>query len=836
MRLEDRLEVSIRNHAKPWSVFSQFLNDLLFALRALRRSPRFTFAAVATIALGIGATTAIFSIINGVILRPLPYTNPDRIMWVWGKFSQGERAAVSPPDFLDYRTESKTFQHFAAMHIMHQWINSTVNMIGDGDPVRLNGAYVTSGFFEAFGIGTHLGRTFQVSDEKASSQTMILSFDAWMKEFGGDPEIVGKQVRLSDNTYTVIGVMKDGFHYPLETEIWFPLEFGTRVDSSTMVDSMPDMTNRRFHFLRPIGRLKKGIGIDQAQAELDTIAIQLERTYPESNKTWRTGLESLHQQLVGDIRKPLFIIFGAVCCLLLIACANVANLLLARTTTRRRELSIRVALGAQQSHIFRQLFTESLLLTIPAGIAGLILAIWSVNAFKIAAPNFVPRLNEVSVDSGTLLFTAAGSLLTALLVSLAPLLNVFSGISTELLGERTSTGTGGNSRKLRSSLAVIQFALSLILIAGAALLLKSFWHLTKVDPGFQAQNVSMVRITLDEVRYPTAESTINYIEASLEKIRNLPGVEMAAAGNGLPLIAAGGDRFFTIEGRPAPVSDANKPNAQFRAITRDYFKTLSIPILRGRSFSAQDHEKSAGVVIINDALAKQYFKGEDPIGQYLSIDGVEALRVQIIGIVRGSRQDLDQPPMPEMYLLHQQSPIGFFIIAVRTKPGLVPQIQAIRAVLREIDQNLPLRDFRSMEEIVTEAYARNRLNAILLGGAALLALLLAAIGIYGVLSFSVEQRRHEIGVRMAVGAGKNDILKMILRSGISLAFTGLILGMIGTVLLTRWMRSLLYEVSPLDPFSLIVGSIVLLVAAVMACWLPARRATQLDPLRTLRYE
>ncbi len=311
---------------------------------------------------------------------------------------------------------------------------------------------------------------------------------------------------------------------------------------------------------------------------------------------------------------------------------------------------------------------------------------------------------------------------------------------------------------------------------------------------------------------------------------------MAAAGNGLPLIAAGGDRFFTIEGRPVPSNDADKPNAQYRSITRDYFRTLSIPILRGRSFSVQDHVKSQGVVLINDALSQKYFKGEDPLGKYLRIDGVDLFRAQIIGIVKGSRQDLEMPPLPEMYLLHQQAPTGFFIIIVRSKPGLTGQTQMIRSALRELDASLPLRDFRSMGEIVTEAYARNRLNAILLGGAALLALLLAAIGIYGVVSFSVEQRRHEIGVRMAVGAGQKDILKMILRCGIRLALVGLIVGLAGTVLLTRWMQSLLFEVSPLDPFSLLIGSIVLLIAAMLACWLPARRATQLDPLRTLRYE
>jgi putative ABC transport system permease protein len=618
--------------------------------------------------------------------------------------------------------------------------------------------------------------------------------------------------------------MKDGFHYPLETDIWFPLAFGTQYT-----------TDRRFHFLRPIVRLKKGVSIYQAQAELDTIAAKLERAYPESNKTFSTKLEPLQQQMVGEMRRPLFIIFAAVCFLFLIACANVANLLLARTTARRRELSIRLALGARRSHILQQLLAESLLLSIPAGLIGLLLAIWSVNTFKIAAPNFVPRLSEVSVDGWTLLFTIAGSLLTAMLVSLAPMLNTFFGFSAEMLADRTSSGTGSNAGKLRSVLAVAEFALSLMLIAGAALLLKSFWQITKVDPGFEPKNLSMVRITLDEERYATGESVVHFIETALDKIRAIPGVEMAAAGNGLPLIAAGGDNFFTIEGRPVPSNEADKPNAQSRVITRDYFKTLSIPVLRGRNFSAEDTETSPKVVIINDALAEKFFKGEDPLGQYVTISNVELLRAQIIGIVSGSRQDLANKPMPEMYLLHQQSPIGFFILAVKSKPGLTGQMQSIRTTLRLLDPTLPLRDFRSMDEIVKEGSARNRLNAILLGGAALIALLLAGIGIYGVLSFSVEQRQQEIGIRMALGAGKNDILQMVLRYGLRLAAIGLILGLAGTAFLTRWMQSLLFEVSPLDPSSLFLGSIILLVAAILACWLPARRATQLDPLKILRH-
>jgi putative ABC transport system permease protein len=823
-RAAERLERT--TSGKCASIFTQFLKDLLFGIRSLRKSPRFTIAAILTIALGIGATTAIFSLLNGVILQPLPYPRGEQIVWVWGKFSQGEHAAISPPDFLDYRSRSRSFESLGAMDVAHQWINITVNRLGKGEPQRMNASYVTSGFFEAFGIQPVLGRTFQDREEKeGAAPSVILSFDAWKNYFGGDSHIVGKAVLFNRKSCNVIGVMARGFYYPVETDVWLPIVFAKE-----------DM-HRQYHFLRPIGRLKEGATIEQAQAELNTISRQLELAYPESNSTWKTRLESFRQHVVGDMRRPLLVIFSAVCFVLMIACANVANLLLARTTARRREIAIRLALGADRGHLFRQLLAESLLVSIPAGVIGFVAAYWSIHAFKMAAPDFVPRLNEVSVNGWTFLFMTTVSLLTAFLVSLAPLLETWSSTATESLTERTTSGTGGGRGRLRPILAVSEIALSLVLLAGAALLLKSFWQMTKIDPGFRADNVSMMRVLLDDERYKTNGAKVSFVEAVLDKVRSLPGVESATAGNGLPLIAAGGDRFFTIEGRPVPANDADKPNAQFRTITRDYFKTLSIPLLRGRDFTSQDDESSPGVVVINDALAQTFFKTEDPIGQYLQVENEpKPFRAQIIGIVRSSRQILVEPPMPEMYFPFRQLPMGFFILAVRSRAGLSGQMQAVRSSIQQLDPALPLRDFRSMGEILATGYARNRLNALLLAAAALLALLLAAIGIYGVLSFSVEQRRHEIGIRMALGAERSDIQRMILRYGAGLAAIGLCAGLFGAVLVARWLRALLFEVSPLDPISLALASAILLMVAILACWLPALRATRLDPLAILRYE
>jgi predicted permease len=824
-RLEERLQVEQFRTSGWRHVIAEFFQDLIYGARMLRKNLRFTAVAALTIALGIGATTAIFSVVNAVILQPLPYDHPERILWLWGTFSQGDHAAISPPDFLDYREHSKSFEQIAAMHIMHQFVPAPLNLTTPGGLVKLDSAKVTSGFFEVFGARAQLGRTFLRSDEQQERNIVVLSHAAWQQHFGSDTQIVGKSIVLNQSAFTVIGVMREGFRYPQDADVWTPMLFGD-----------DEMKHRQFHFLRPIGRVRKGVPLKQAQAELATIASQLEKQYPETNRTWSVRLQTLQEQMVGDLHTPMFIIFGAVLFLLLIACVNVANLQLAKTTARHKEIAIRAAMGAGRKRIVRQLLAESLLLSLPAGFLGLLLAYWSLQAFQATSPEFLPRLQEVRIDTWTLLFTLVCSIFTAVLVSIFPAFDVMPHISAERLKEGKFAGTRTAAGRMRHVLAITEIALSLILLAGAGLLLKSFWNLTRVDLGFEPSNLMTVRLMLDDKKYPDRDAVVQFVEAAMQKVNALPGVESVTAGTGLPLIPAGGDRFFTIDGRPLPSSDADKPDAQFRNVTKDYFHTLAIPVLRGRVFSNQDHEKSQEVVVVNDAFARKFFGAEDALGKYINIDDGEPFHAQIIGIVKGTRQNLVNPPDPEMYVLHTQKPMAYFLLTVRSRTGSAIQAETLRAALRELDRDLAFQKFRTMDEIRAHASIRNRLNAILLAGAAIIALLLAAVGIYGVLSFSVEQRQQEIGVRLALGAQRSDVLTMILQNGIHLAVAGLLIGITGALILTRLMRTLLFNVSPDDPLILAAVSLLLSLVAVIACLFPAYRATRTDPLRTLRYE
>jgi putative ABC transport system permease protein len=596
------------------------------------------------------------------------------------------------------------------------------------------------------------------------------------------------------------------------------------------------MQERRFHFLRALGRIRDGITPSTANAELKMIAAQLEKQYPASNKTWTVRLETLQQQMVGDLRRPLLVIFAAVSCLLLIACVNVANLLTARITARQKEIAIRVALGAGRARILRQLLAESLLLSVPAGLIGLLLAYGSIELFRTASPNFLPRLHEVTVDPMTLLFTFLCSIVTAILVSSAPAIDIMPQLTSERLKDTKYSGARTRTGRVRQVLAISEIALSLVLLTAAGLLLKSFWNLTHVDLGINPENLLTVRVTLDEKHYPDRASTIQFVEAAMQKLRNLPGVEYAAAGTGIPLVPAGGDRFFTINGRPAPPEDAGKPNAQFRAVTTDYFKVFSISLIRGRTFDNRDDENSPKVAVINEPFAKQFFPNEDPVGRHINITGENLFDAEIIGIVKGARQNLISPPGPEMYVLHKQSPMGYFLIALRSRSGRIVSAASVRAAIQELDHDQAFQKFRTMHEIKSQLAMRNRLNTTLLGGAAAIALLLAAVGIYGVLSFSVEQRQQEIGVRLALGAQREQILKLILHHGIKLAIAGLIFGVTFSLALTRLMRTLLFEVAPHDPLILALVSLVLAAVAIFACLIPALKATRIDPLRTLRYE
>lgn len=820
----DRLETAAATSAGPGFLMRELFRDFFFGIRFLLKNPRFTLLSVVTLAIGIGAATAIFTVINGVLLQPLPYDHPERIVWVWGKFSQADRAAVSPPDFVDYRAQARSFEHIAAMHIMHQFVPMPMNLATSGGPVRFNSAQVTSGFFEVFGARTSLGRSFVTDDEKGA-KVVILSHEVWKNHFGADSNIVGKSLTLSGTPYTVIGVAQGGFSYPLETDMWVPISLAD-----------PDMAHREFHFLRPIARLKSGVTFERGLAELTTIAGRLEKQYPGSNKTWTVRLQPFSQHIVGDVRKPLLVIFAAICCLLLIACVNVANLLLAKTTARQKEIAIRLALGAGKGRILMQLLAENMMIALPAAALGFLFTLWSVDSFKAASLDFLPRLQEVQVDLRTLIFTILCCFTTTLVISIAPAMAALPSSMGEHLKESRYPATRTTAGRVRHGLAIFEVAASLVLLAGAGLLLKSFWNLTHVDPGFNPRNLLIARLSLDDHHYPDAKSVRNYSENVIRKVEALPGVESVCEGTGLPLVPSSGDRFFTIVGRPRASQDADKPDAEFRSVSDSFFQTLSIPVLRGRTFSSSDNENSRNVVVINEALAQQYFPREDPVGKFVDIDDGDPFHAEVIGIVNNTRQNLAESPRPEMYVLFKQRPMAYLQLAVRFRVAAADQERMLRSALQDIDKDMTFPRFRTMDEIIETAGIRDRLNAILLSIAASVALLLAAIGIYGVLSYSVEQRRHELGVRMALGAEQRTIAWLILHHAMRLAGIGLLLGIGGALALTRMMRSLLYEVSPNDPAIFLVVSLLLFSVSLLACWLPARRATRVDPLITLRYE
>ena len=805
-------------------IAAECFRGLLSGWRFLYRNPRFSFLSVLTIALGIGATTAIFTVIHHILLKPLPYDHPERIVWVWGKFSQGDRAAVSPPDFLDFRSQSASFERIAAMHVMHQFVPLPLNLSTPTGPVRFQSSQVTAGFFEVFGARARLGRTFNSEDEKGS-RVVILSYGAWQDQFGKDPNIVGKSLTLSGTPTTVIGVAEKGFSYPPETDMWIPISFAS-----------PDMEHRQFHFLRPIARLKQGITLQKGLAELTTIASRLEKQYPETNDSWTVRLQPFTQQIVGDVEKPLLVIFAAICFLLLIACSNVANLLLAKTTTRQKEFAVRLALGAGKGGIMLQMLAENLMFALPASGLGLLLALWSLESLKKIGVDFLPRFQEVQVDFWALAFATGCCLLTTILISLAPALTALPANPGKYLKEARYPAERTAAGRLRRILAILEIAISLVLLAGAGLLLKSFWNLTQVNLGFNPRNLLTVRISLDDEHYPSSQSVIAYIKRVKDKIGSLPGVESVSMGTGLPLVPAGGDRFFTIDGRPPIGNSGDKPDAEFRCVAQDYFRTLGIPVLRGRIFSPQDNENSRKTVVINEALARKFFPDENPIGKFIVIDEGEPFHAEIIGVVNSSRQSLAEDPQPEMYVHFTQDPMAYMQLAVRFAVQPVNQVLMVQSALREVDPDMTFPKFRTMDQIVTDQGSRNRLNAIFLSSAAGIALLLAAIGIYGVLTYSVEQRRHELGVRLALGAEPRKLLHLVLGHAARIAVTGLVVGIAGALALTRILRSLLYEVSPVDPFILLAVSLLMFAVAIVACWIPARRAMKVDPLATLRYE
>lgn len=795
--------------------------DLRYSARLLLKHPGFTLIAVLTLALGIGANTAIFSIVNAVLLRPFPYQAPEQLVTL-GEFVP--RGSVSYPNFVDWRAQSTAFESVSALRA-----NESYNFTGAGEPERLQGRLVSAGFFSMLGIQPLLGRDFVAEDDHpGANPTVVLSYSFWSRRFGNDPNIVGKQINLNNRSHTVIGVAPQNFQYGLD-EISIPI--GLSAERFKARGSDPG--------IGVVARLKPNVSLQQAQTETEIVYARMEQQYPDTNTGRRGYLLSLHETLVGNVRQPLLILLGAVGLVLLIACANVASLLLVRASTRTREMSVRVALGANRSRIIRQLLTESFLLALVGTVLGTLLAHWGTSFIANQLPAGIPRLAEASVDLRVLAFTLAVSLLTGLLFGLAPALQASRLNLTEALKEGDRSSAGGRQR-LRSLLVVSEVALTLMLLVGAGLLIQSFRRVLEVDPGFDSQNLLTMQVSVNN---PDGNQVAAFFNQLQENVRKLPGVRSVAISNGLPLVTANHPTFF-IEGRPLP-EKGKEPGAIRYTVSADYFQTMGIELLKGRGFTAYDTTTTPLVVVIDEALAR-HFQNEDPIGKRISQSSSGAPAFEIVGVVRHVEQynlEAQAIQTPQFYLNINQIPVdllpGFtrrINLLTRTDVEPLSLTPAVRGQISALNKDQPVFNVRTMDEIVAQSIAPRRFSMLLLAVFAVVALALASIGIYGMMSYSVAQRTREIGLRMTLGAQRGNVLRLVIGHGMKLALAGVALGLIAALALTRTMKNLLFGVSATDPLTFVAIALLLALVALLACWVPARRATKVDPMVALRYE
>ena len=799
------------------------LSDLRFALRQLAKAPGFTAVALLTLALGIGACTAIFSVVNGVLLRPLDYPQPEQLAILREtNLPEFSEFSVSPPNFLDWEKQLKSFRHLAAA------AGAPLNLTGDGEPQRLIGVKATAHYFEVYGVQPVLGRTFlPEEDAPGKDKVVVLSHPLWQRVFGGAADVLGRSLQLNGEPYTVIGVTPPGFVSQNKTDAWVPMAFAA---DETAND------NRGAHYLNVTGRLKPGVSAGQADAELKVLSAQLAKQYPDSNKGWGAFVMPLLEYSVKDARRVIYILLGAVGCVLLIACANVANLLLARATARHREISIRAALGAGRARLIRQLLTESVLLALAGGGAGLLLARWGLDLLLALAPANLPRTADIHLYGTVLAFSLALSVATGLVFGLAPAWLAARTDVNEALKQGSRGSTEGGARgRLRSLLVVLEVAFALLLLAGAGLLGRSFERLAHVNPGFIPEDATVIRLTLPAKKYAQPASQVAFADALLARLSALPGVKAAGLTHALPLV---GDWVlgFTIDGRP-PVAPSDQPNTNYYAVTPDYFRAMGIRLVRGRLFNERDDAKAPHVALINETLARQYFPHEDPIGKRINItNGPDTWR-EIVGVVADVTQyGLDRATTNQSYEPYAQKPYTGLNIVIRTEGPTGALLAALRPAVYAVDKDQPVGSILALEDILADSIARQRFATLLLGVFSAVALVIAAVGIYGVMAYNVTQRTGEIGIRLALGAQPRDVLRLVFAQGGKLVGLGLLLGLAAALAGGRLLESMLYKTSPYDPVTL--GAITLLLGAVaaLACLLPARRATKVDPMIALRAE
>ncbi len=799
-------------------------HDLRFAGRQLWKNPGFTFVIVLTLALAVGASTSVFSVVHGILLKPLPQPEPGRLLWIEAR-RDGEGAAFSYPSFADWRAATKTVRQAAAFHPAS--LNLSGDMSGEsGEPERLIGMYVNAEFFAVLGIKPLAGRWFAPGEDKRGGPLVaVISEDLWERRYGRDPGLVGGTIRLGGKPFTVIGVVGRKEKQPDYGDIWIPLGL-----------TYEELESRDMVYLNAIGRLAPGATLKEARTEANAIAGRLARQYPGSSAGFGIGMEPLQAFLVGDVRVQLLILLGAVLFVLLIACANVANLLLVRATAREGEVAIRSALGAGQGRIIRQLLTESVALAFLGGAAGVALAIWMTKALVALAPASTPRIEEVAVDGPVLLFALGVTLVTGLLFGLAPTLQAARPNLTRALKEGSRGSRGRASTRARNTLVVAEIALAVMLLAGAGLLLRSFARLQKVDLGFQAAHVLKLHLTLPDARYDEDAKRRAFVDGLIERLQGLPGVESAGATvYGLPLTGGANVWSFTIAGRP-PVPAGQEDNIRSSMATPGFFRTLGIRMVRGRPLDARDRDGAPQVAVINEAAVHRFFPGEDPLGKRIVLDPqADPNGVEIVGILHDFKQNaLAQEIEPQMFVPYAQRPGASLAVVVRTKSDPAALTPAVAAQVRELDPDLPVYAARTMEEVLALSSAQPKFYMLLLGGFALIALVLAAVGIYGVIGYTVRQRTQEIGIRMALGATRDRVLRMVVRQGMTLALGGAAAGLVGALVATRWMQSLLYQVSAMDPAIYSTVAVVLVAVAAVASWLPARRAAGTEPLLALR--
>ncbi|CAN5347634.1 ABC transporter permease [soil metagenome] len=818
--------------------------DLRCGARTLAKNPGFSVVAVIALALGLGANTAIFSVFNAVLLRPLPYPEADRLMVVYEtNLARGQTdVGASMPDFREWRGRNQSFERMAAFS------TDSYNISSNEEPERVVGAQASIDLVPLLGVEPSQGRAFLPEEEiYGKHRVVIVSEELWRSRFGADAKLLNQTIKLNGEDFNVVGVMPRGFDFPeRRVMLWTPL-------------ALPDGSSRNTrgnYWLGVVGRLKPGVTEAQAQADLNNVHHQLAQDVKET-AGYGARVESLHEATVGNVRAALVVLLAAVACVMLIACANVANLLLARAAGRQREVAIRAALGANRRRLIRQLMTESLLLSILGGIAGLLLAVWGVDALVSLEPD-LPRLNAIRVDGRALVFMFALVLLTSLLFGIAPAWRATKINLDESLkeGGRRATG-GGREYRLLNSLVVAEIAIALVLLVGAGLMVNSLLRLQHVDPGFKTNNILTMQLALPKSRYPDErrELTVGFYRQLLERLKALPGVEAAGMTTALPLTQSGWGKVFTREDRPAPKSLKEIPSIQYRQVSAGYFNTLGIPLTKGRFLSESDTSESSPVAVINETMAKRFWPDEDPLGKRFWLGPPEEMvppgilrpnyrfiRWTIVGVVGDVKhQGLSRSANPEAYTLPEQSltndsPARTMYVAVRTAGDPTSLTAAIRRQVQELDTEQPVAEVATMERRLSESLAQSRFNTSLLTIFAAVACRRAALGVYGVMSYSVSQRTHEIGIRMALGAQSSDVLHIIVRRGMMLALFGVGIGMAGALALTRLMKNLLYGVSATDPFTFAAIALLLAGTAFLACYIPARRAAKVDPMVALRYE